>query len=608
MNALIITVFIIILALLAWALFGGNARPKAPEATQPEAEPEKIFRRRASDRAIEEEFPERRRSDDIKNETIRSSNDTQAPLELPFSANSIIPDNSRFRMYKRTLINSEIYARKGDFDTAISLFNGVKERISDKGIKSKIDANIEYLNHFREMKEQDQKKRVESLLAGQQPGELKLRIEGPVPQTINIGMPEKAFDPGDVIKKISEQITSELGQLKSEIDRIKAAPDEKKDIDEYARFADLQNELNNLKDKFNEINSEKEKTLAELNRIRELREEEIALNRERGSMVPDPVNREILKDLKEEIRNLGNLKHSLDKLNDKIEDLATLKIPEAAEAPSIAEAKFEGPAPLQFDSKPVLDILDKITRESERLRPPEPEVQEIEKVEAPTSPVEEADKSEPAPEISGDLSEGSEPPVSFEKQDGVEKEKEIDRYTDAEEDPNAFELLSEIGKPRDDSTLTDEEIFEKIITEDSKKRDDSDFEIIGEKHKEEQEYSFGEPVDEKKKAEQEFYKKFIKPDRIKKRELPILKVSYDFKKLPDEFSLSREKNILEYSFYKYKPMLEKADEFIKQRRVRDAINYYKVVIDQNIPPEFKLMIKRNIHDLTEYLEKYLTAE
>ena len=115
-------------------------------------------------------------------------------------------------------------------------------------------------------------------------------------------------------------------------------------------------------------------------------------------------------------------------------------------------------------------------------------------------------------------------------------------------------------------------------------------------------------MDEKKKAEQDFYKKFIKPDRIKKKELPILKVNYDFKKLPDEFSLSREKNILEYSFYKYKPMLEKADEFIKQRRVRDAINYYKVVLDQNIPPEFKVMIKRNIRDLTEYLEKYLTGE
>jgi len=42
--------------------------------------------------------------------------------------------------------------------------------------------------------------------------------------------------------------------------------------------------------------------------------------------------------------------------------------------------------------------------------------------------------------------------------------------------------------------------------------------------------------------------------------------------------------------------------------VRDAINYYKVVMGQNIPPEFKSMIRKNINDLTEYLEKYLTAD
>ena len=65
---------------------------------------------------------------------------------------------------------------------------------------------------------------------------------------------------------------------------------------------------------------------------------------------------------------------------------------------------------------------------------------------------------------------------------------------------------------------------------------------------------------------------------------------------------------MEYSFYKYKPLLEKADEYIKQRKVRDALNYYKVVLNQNIPPEFKGMIRKNIKDLTEYLEKYLVGD
>ena len=48
--------------------------------------------------------------------------------------------------------------------------------------------------------------------------------------------------------------------------------------------------------------------------------------------------------------------------------------------------------------------------------------------------------------------------------------------------------------------------------------------------------------------------------------------------------------------------------FIKKRKVKDAINYYKVVLDQNIPPEFKVMLRRNISDLTEYLERYLTGD
>ena len=55
-------------------------------------------------------------------------------------------------------------------------------------------------------------------------------------------------------------------------------------------------------------------------------------------------------------------------------------------------------------------------------------------------------------------------------------------------------------------------------------------------------------------------------------------------------------------------MLEKANEYLQKRKVKDAINYYKVVMAQNIPPEFKTMIRTNINDLTEYLEKFLSAD
>jgi len=93
----------------------------------------------------------------------------------------------------------------------------------------------------------------------------------------------------------------------------------------------------------------------------------------------------------------------------------------------------------------------------------------------------------------------------------------------------------------------------------------------------------------------------------KRKELPILRVTYAFDKLPDRNTLSREQNVLEYSFYKYKPMLEKAGDYIKRRRVKDALNYYKVILDQNIPKEFKTMVQKNVNDLNEYLEKYMNS-
>lgn len=54
-------------------------------------------------------------------------------------------------------------------------------------------------------------------------------------------------------------------------------------------------------------------------------------------------------------------------------------------------------------------------------------------------------------------------------------------------------------------------------------------------------------------------------------------------------------------------MLEKAGDYIKRRRVKDALNYYKVILDQNIPKEFKTMVQKNVNDLNEYLEKYMNS-
>jgi len=753
MSIILVISLVIILLLLAWALFGSRGAPAelpGKKAAPENDEPERVLRRRASDRAIEKEFPGEKVPEIPGREIMPETPDQSGVLQLPFSANEIIPDNSRFRFYKRTLINSEVYARKGDIETAISLFRGVRDRILDSSVREKIDGNIEYLNHFRQRRDDDIRKKIESRIAEQQQagGELRLKIDGPVPSTINIGLPEKSIDSEEIISKISEQIAKELNTIRDEVDKLRAKPEEKFDLDDYAEFASLQHELKALKDKFSEISGDRDKALNELSRLRELKEQEAARDIERDKS-------DLLNQIRNEMEKLNTLKNSLDKLHDRFDDIA--RIPEANRAPSIIEARYEAPIPIHFDPKPVLEILEKLSeKKSDKPEPPQQaappdeelftseELNQLAEPEAPEEPesIPEFHEEEPHDELTldeiegfedelsekdthheeelfpepeifpepevfpdfykehetetaGELPELTEPETAEEilpeapeepeslpefqeeeirdeltldeiegfeeelpeekelsetattesgqaditpyetpseilpeisEEDELhpepaeeplipeeilksEKEKEIEKYTEAEEDANDFDLVSEYGKPKDDSTLTDEDIFEKILKEDKKKTDDSQFEILGEQQKDEQEYTFDDSrLDEKKKNDLDFYKKFIKPDRIKKRELPILKVSFDFKKLPDEFSLSREKNILEYSFYKYKPMLQKADEFIKHRQVRDAINYYKVVADQNIPVEFKAMIRRNIRDLTEYLEKYLSSE
>ncbi len=88
---------------------------------------------------------------------------------------------------------------------------------------------------------------------------------------------------------------------------------------------------------------------------------------------------------------------------------------------------------------------------------------------------------------------------------------------------------------------------------------------------------------------------------------PFLTLTYDFAKIPDSFKLSRDYHTMEYAYYKYKPMLIKAQEFTRRKMLKNALNYYRVIKSQNIPPEFKRMINRNIRDITDYLEKFLMS-
>jgi len=169
----------------------------------------------------------------------------------------------------------------------------------------------------------------------------------------------------------------------------------------------------------------------------------------------------------------------------------------------------------------------------------------------------------------------------------VEEEKKKISEKQKGELKNDFELMSDYLKSDEEGGPTDEEVMEKILKDAMKNRD----------FRQSAGYEAPQSSGDQTKTS----------SGKKRKELPILRVSYNFSRLPDEFTLSLDKNHLEYSFYKFKPLLEKANDLVKRRKVKDAINYFKVVMDQDIPAEFKDMLDQNIKDLTEYLTKYYTS-
>lgn len=597
-TILIIFVFLIILILI-WALFGGerdtvqDSRDEQRAKTVPPP-PEEMFRKRASDRAIEEQFPDeqmksRRKTDRQAPAAGEEDDDEEVEVgfKLPYLADDIIPDTSRLRVYKRTLVNSEIYAGKGDFNTAISLYEGVKSRTRDTEMRFKIDEDINYLKTYKSRKRRADDKKKERKKRGQRSEdqqELKFKLDGP--QTIQIGViDDKKVATEEVIEKVSRDIHNELEEL------------QKRDI-------------RDIKDTLRDLQQDNHRRMEELEKLYRDQQVNAEKDEERDSGISESIRKEM--------EELQTLKEELNDLNEKITS-SMEQVPEVESKPTVLEARYDQPVPVQIDAKPILDILEKL-----------PGMTQDEKAEKKEG-AEEGELPPGDDDLSGLLGEEEETgteseypedilpaaltddfPREEEAPDEVSRfaeEKDITERTKEEENEDEdFELLQDIIKGKEEDTLTDEEIFDRLISQDQKSPTEKDIEILGEKKDDDDEMGYLARADEEESEDAEFYRNLLKSARRKKRELPILKVSYDFKKLPDEMSLSREKNLLQHSFYRYKPMLEKAQQFIDKRQVRDAINYYKVVMAQNIPPEFKAMIRKNINDLTEYLEKYLTGD
>jgi len=628
MNIILILLLFFILLIALWALLG-KSDSRGPDK---EDAPERIFRKRATDQEIEKHFPDRgdhprRRKSDY--DSVEPAEDIDEEFKLPYKVDEIIPETSRFRIYRRTLMNSEIYARKKDFHTAISLYEGVNSRINDSNTNQKIEVNIDYLKKYREYLERVKRPEMPQHFGDKKSSEIKLSVDGPmrIPERIQIGVIpqiprlDDQIDVNRIVDEITQRISEklhlegksdefskELQMLKERIESIATKTDtlsRKEESD--PSLLPHRDQIGQLKDQIEQIRSnlfDLGESVREggnisdgFSQIGDLKNQisniNTMMNRLSDSMHaadPEaPAERSDISDLKNDITVLTNRISAIDD---------SIKIGSTDKSPKPTESRAQRPAPATVDTKMGVKRAEKTPqmRTAETGKAPSPDLR---KQPAQIVPTEERR-----------VTHGKEI-----DENEIQKIEIVEHEEEPQDEEEEFELLSEHQKREteyDEEYLadeyTDDDIF-RMILHDDKSKGLGDIEILGDK-KSESEYSYDLTDDEfesKQREEEEFYSKFLKHERRMKRELPILKVTYDFSRLPDEFSLSRDTNILEYSFYKYKPLLEKANDFIKKRLIRDAINYYKVVLSQNIPPEFKAMVRKNINDLVEYLEKYFTS-
>ena len=90
-----------------------------------------------------------------------------------------------------------------------------------------------------------------------------------------------------------------------------------------------------------------------------------------------------------------------------------------------------------------------------------------------------------------------------------------------------------------------------------------------------------------------------------KADSPFLLLTYDFRKIPSAFALSKNHQLLTYLYYRYKPMLIRAQQCVSRKHIAKALDYYTTILDQNLPSELEDMIKVNVKDIHNFISNYL---
>jgi hypothetical protein len=657
MNLFLIILIVLIFLFPLWALLGGGEKEKANGKNEVDL----LSGRRASDATDSPEVkPEKkqRRARDSKSpdeDGYEKQVEVGTDFSLPFQPPEIIPTGSPFGVYSKTLANAEAYIKKGDFGTAQSLYEGIHDRVSDAEIRRKIEENIDYINNYHQLAAQ----RLEVKKKKERDGkEIRFTLEGSeaLADRVQISIaPEKPLvDMDQIVKRITDRITGtspspsmtaeeaksfekykdEISKIRNDLQDVTKLKDEvrklsenrlQKDLDEVT---ELKNELKSLReepssvqDKLKHLLSPAQDDLAVqkerniLDKIRQ-REDENKVLRERLDLLQNE-----LSFLREENKKTSDLE---DILSSKIEDMKKSESAGTSPRKSAALENNEAVTVLRDEIDQLKDTIQELSSHaktessmsdlagtmkdsmntlndalkssvsggpSDNRKPEENKKDEFqlmdELINGPKfeEPTEEEVLGKILNDAMKEHSRKNEPKKSLDERIEEEKKKNAEKKKD--ELKNDFELVSDYLKNDDADGPTDEQVMEKILKDAMKNKDFR------------QSAGFEGP---------QYASDQSKPTPGKKRkELPILRVSYNFSRLPDEFTLSLDKNHLEYSFYKFKPLLEKASDLVKRRKVKDAINYFRVVMDQDIPKEFKDMLGQNISDLTEYLTKYYTS-
>lgn len=661
MNILLISSIAVVLILLLWVFSGGsNENPsESNNLESTDNEVNEINESKSNQDEVSREIFEKTptKNESQTQSTLPGNTPLDSDFHLPYKSEDVVNDDSPFSIYSKTLENAEKYLERGDFDTAQDLYEGLNNRISDKSIRDKINENLEYIDNYRQVaaKKKSESEKIKQAEQEFPSNEIKLSMSGPesLPDRIQIGITPQSARPDYNLDEIVDKLSSKIEEKQL------LTPQnfkQQKELDNYKQALDeLRSEVSELNQIKSKLESEREKRITEdINELKELKD---SLKQGLHQQNSDQKYNDQIQELQNEILNIksskdnneiDNLKSEIERLKEKRDDFSKKHQTDANISNKENDELKVQITSLQNDLNDLLSDKSKsetlqkelenlLKSQAENIQGDSTEVDslknEIEnlKNQLQSSISSNENLSSQLKSFDDQINADSQPTqadsttqsMSAKEETSIQNRMERE-LEDKDED---FDLLEDYINGPKYNEPTEEDIMEKILNDAAKENQGKDNRSLNneiEQDDEKEEYEIKGPNEKnedlsgfdinklfneknpKQEFEEEFYSKFMdRNSKHKKRELPILNVTYNFEKLPDPSTLSREQNVLESSFYKYKPMIEKANELLKRRKVKDAMNYYEVILGQDIPEQFKKMIRQNMNDLTDYLEKYM---